>query len=107
DLVAVQADAAAGEREAARDQVEHGRLPGAVRADDRVALARRNRQVDAADDLRLAEVLVDRRELERVHRPPPGAACFMRDSICWFTLSQAAVKPLRTRAKSQPPAISS
>src|SRR5690606_10450501 len=103
DLPAVQVDAAAGEREAPRDQVEQGRLSGAVGADDGVAFARRNGQVDAPDDLGLAEILVDSDELERVHRAPPAPACFRRFSICWLTAFHAAMKSRRTFAKSQPP----
>src|SRR5690606_24349025 len=107
DLPAVQVDAAAREREASRDQVEQGRLPGAVGTDDGMALPRRNGEVDAPDDLGLAEVLVDPDELERGHRAPPAPACFRRFSSCWLTAFHAAMKSRRTLENSQPPTASS
>ena len=45
DALAVEQDLAAGRAEAAADQVEQRRLAGAVRADDRDPLARRDREV--------------------------------------------------------------
>ena len=55
DALAVEQDLAAGRPEAAADEIEERRLAGAVRADDRDALARRDGEVGAADDLGLAE----------------------------------------------------
>ena len=59
--LAVQPDLAGGDRKAAADQVEQRGLAGAVRADDRVALAARDVEADAADDLGRAETLASRR----------------------------------------------
>src|SRR4029453_15550923 len=59
DAPAVEEDLAAGGAEAAADEVEQGRLAGAVRADDRDPLARRDRELAAADDFGLAEPLYE------------------------------------------------
>src|SRR5207249_4596472 len=65
DFLAVEPDRAPRWRETAADQVEQRRLAGAVGADERVALARRDIEGHAADDRRRAELLVDVAELER------------------------------------------
>ena len=58
DRAAVQRDRARGDGKPPADQVEQRRLAGAVRADHGVALAARDVEVDAADDLGAAEALV-------------------------------------------------
>ena len=50
DDVAVQPDLAGGRLDVTADQVEGRRLAGAVRADDRMALALRDAQIEVADD---------------------------------------------------------
>ena len=57
--LAVQLDFARGDREPAADQVEQRRLAGTVRTDDAMPLARRDFEVDAANDLGRPEVLAD------------------------------------------------
>ncbi len=50
----------------AADQVEQGRFAGAVRADQRVALALRDGQIDVADHLGDAEGLLDAAQFDGV-----------------------------------------
>ena len=72
DLRAEQIDAPGVRTRAAGDQIEERRLAGAVRPDQRVALAGLDRQIDAAQNLRGAEALFDAVERERRdHRASP------------------------------------
>jgi hypothetical protein len=64
DRLAVERDAALAGCKACGDQVEQHRLSGAVRPDERVALAALDAQVHAAHDLGRAEALSHARELE-------------------------------------------
>ena len=64
DLVAVQKNAAAGDRVFAANQVKQCRFPGAVRADDGVAFAWRDLEINALDDLGHAEVFCNISEFE-------------------------------------------
>src|SRR5690606_34962626 len=59
-----QSDLARSRREHAGDDVEQRRLAGAVRADEGVPLARRDRQVDVIHYPQFAEGLADTYELE-------------------------------------------
>src|SRR5690606_39190278 len=74
DVLAVKQNLSAGEREAARNQVEQRRLAGTVRPDDGVAFAPGHIQADATDDRRDAERLVDVPQCERAHYRPPSLA---------------------------------
>src|SRR4051794_40326289 len=55
DRIALEADAAGGDRRAAGDRIEERRLAGAVRADQRADLARGDLERDAVDRLQPAE----------------------------------------------------
>jgi hypothetical protein len=57
DVLALEFDAAFGGRQARADQVEQRGFAGAVGADDGVALAAMDVEVDAADDFAGAEIL--------------------------------------------------
>ena len=120
DALAVEQDLAAGRAEAAADEVEQGRLAGAVRADDRDALARRDREVGAADDLGLAEATCAgpsaRSRMARVaHARLPARASASASISPWIaphdaakrrrTNSNARSRPARPRARraSSPP----
>src|SRR5262249_22487037 len=65
DAFAIELDLARGKPKPSAHQVEQRRLAGAVRADDGVALATGDLEVHVADDLHLAERLVDVAEAER------------------------------------------
>jgi hypothetical protein len=64
DRVAIEKDAAARGREPATDQVEECSLPGAIRADDGVALARGDVKAYSANDLGQPEALSHVLELQ-------------------------------------------
>src|SRR5690606_11150289 len=76
DLLSVVEDGAAGRRNAAGNQMEQRRFSRAVRADQRVALTRLDRQVDAANDLNVAEALLQAAQLDLAasHELSPGSA---------------------------------
>src|ERR1700759_2017805 len=64
DALAIEQHLARGQRKAAADQIEQRGLAGAVGPDDGVALALLDLEIDAANDLGLAEGLVDVAEAE-------------------------------------------
>src|SRR6185503_12342580 len=72
--------------EARADQIEQRRLAGAVRSDDRVALALRDREIDAVDDRRTAEALLHTLQLEcgRGHTPPRACSSALTDCHAAF-----------------------
>src|SRR5215468_1019907 len=72
DLLAAEEDLAAVRPQHAGHEVDERGLPGAVRADERVARADRHREIDAARDDERAEALVEapRRERRRRHAAP-------------------------------------
>ena len=59
DVLAEHLDRAGRGREVARDEIEERRLPGAVRAEDRTALAVRDVEIDVAHGLNTAEAPAD------------------------------------------------
>src|SRR5439155_3314156 len=61
----VDAHDAARRRHERRGDAKQGRLPGAVRPDESVDLARRDREVDVAQDVSLAEATPDAGDLDR------------------------------------------
>ena len=63
--LAAQQHAARGRRHVSADQVEGRRFAGAVRADQRVALALRDAQIDVADDGDVAKALFDPAQFDR------------------------------------------
>ena len=67
DVLAVENDAARCRREEAGDQIEEGRLAGAVRADDGAQLAGLDRHRDIVDGDQAAEMLRDVFDLEQTH----------------------------------------
>ena len=83
------------------DQVEQRRLAGAVGADHGMALAARNVEIDAADDLGAAEALVHALQrdggLRSRHRPFALASA--------IRASQRARKPRASRRSHEPPPI--
>src|SRR3569623_1268229 len=64
DQIAIQLHLARGRRDVAADQVERRRLAGAVRADDGVALALGDAEVEVPDDADIAEALFDRTDFD-------------------------------------------
>jgi hypothetical protein len=67
DLAAVEGNAPGRRLEDSADQVEQGRLPGAVRADDRNDLGRIRAERDAIDRADAAEVHGDVVDFEEPH----------------------------------------
>ena len=65
DVLAVEQHPARRRLEHAGDQVDQGRLAGAVRADQRAARAALERQIDVARDLQRAEAAVETLHLQR------------------------------------------
>src|SRR6478735_11209321 len=100
--LAIDRDLARGDRKASRDQVEKRGLAGAVGADDGMALAPGNAEVDATDDLGATKVLADVGELDggRGHAIAP---CSLILSI---TLSQRSLKPRASWRSHSAPRIS-
>src|SRR5262249_45459738 len=62
-------------------EIEQSRLAGAIGPNQRVALAALHREIDAADDLRLAERLPERLELE--HRRAERRVLSGHDDAPW------------------------
>ena len=75
-LLAVDGDRATGDRVVAptHEHVRQRRLARAVRAHERVHLARAHLEVDAAQDLLPRDGGVQVRDLQHAHRPPPTVA---------------------------------
>src|SRR5205823_13889590 len=65
DVLALELDYARADGKARADQVEEGGLPRSVRADDRVALALLDAEIDAADDCGAPEALAHLLEAKR------------------------------------------
>src|SRR3984893_15685421 len=65
DTGAIEQDLARGQPKASADQVEQSGLAGAVRADNGVAFALGDIEVDAADDFEIPERLADIPQAER------------------------------------------
>src|SRR4030095_2993489 len=66
DRLTMKVDRSRGHIEPPADQIEQRRFAGAVRSDDRVTFADRDREVDPANDVGIAESLAHSNELERV-----------------------------------------
>src|SRR4029077_7329147 len=101
--LAVELDRAGGRSKPADDQVEQRGFPGAVRADDRVPLARRHGETDAANDPGRAETLVHVVEPDRgrSHSAFP-APCAATSALC-----QAASTIGQVRRNSRYPSTTS
>ena len=69
EIPAEQHDASGVCTKFAGDQVEQGRLAGAVRSDDQPPLAGLHRKVHRGRDAQAAERLVEIEQFERGHRP--------------------------------------
>ena len=69
-MIGLAGNLAAVRSQAAREDVEQGRFPGAVLADDRVRLAARDRERHAAQRGDGAERFVDMLERDGVHASP-------------------------------------
>src|SRR4051812_25181079 len=102
DAGAVQGDAAGRNRKTAANQIKQGGLAGAVRADNRVTLAERYVEINAANDLGRAEALADIAQTQRrgVHHWP---RCF-RSAV---RLSHTRAKACASTRSHTPPAASS
>src|SRR5262249_61929985 len=64
NVLTLEANRARGRRQASADQIEQRRLAGSIRADHGVALAERNREAHAPDDLGRTEILAQIVELD-------------------------------------------
>src|SRR6185503_1312795 len=101
DFLAVEPDRAAGGRVAAADQVEQRRFARAVGTDDRVPLAARDSQRNAADDLGGAETLLDAAKLEgmrRCHRHARAAARSQAEATTGTTARKSSSPPTSATA---------
>src|SRR5215471_10568832 len=82
-----QLDRAIRDRQPAADQVEQGRLAGAVRADDGMTLALFGGKIDTPDDVDVVESLAQTNDVEnRAHCALLRPACSM--AACQLSLTQ-------------------
>ena len=77
----------------ARDQAQQGRFSAARRADEHHEVAIGNRQVDAMDDMDIAEGFADPLEFQTCHACPPVAG-----SCQAFSPSRAAMSSMMAPA---------
>ena len=108
DAVAVEQDLAVRYRVASADQVEQRGLAGAIGADDGVALAARDAERNAVDDLRRAEAFLDFAQIDRGNAAAGSAISLHRCASpisCWI-FPQRAPTNLLVAARAASPAAS-
>src|SRR5579883_158699 len=99
-VAAVEQDASAGRRKEAAEQIEEGRLAGAVRADNGAELAARDGERYVAHRDEVAEALAHRIDFENGARRL-GFACAARPSFAAHAPARLPIKPSRPRGKNR------